>query len=274
MKLYLFALALLTTAVCCNPLRNAQPTVDTTGMDTITDLQLLQPNKAALYKTPDGVYHAVTWVPDLEDSLQTEALLPEGAHSLRAAANRRCDHDYFDGSYRAAVKTTIHSGSYRKYTYLSTMLNSLPEDDYMANDLTPPITTATLRVTEEKRNVRITRTYLYGYSKQADEDYHLIVGTTTNPATARYFNVEVSGAPSDENAAAYTTLSNVLTTFHTATGGERCGSGYLMYNPPLRLEVRGSLFFDKEHYNEDIGPAAARPLTAWEVHPVTYLKFY
>ena len=45
------------------------------------------------------------------------------------------------------------------------------------------------------------------------------------------------------------------------------------FEQPLKIEVKGSLFYDKQHHNGLIGPAAARPPDAWEIHPVTGMNY-
>lgn len=276
MKNYLCCLFICLIFSCAKT-KKSHSTADTfVPLDTISDISLLADRGRAIYKTPSGKCYDMFFVPDpadeiveaAEDSIGTRSML------LRSASNQRCDSEVFDGKYRKEAKTSIYSGTLKRYSTLTRFLNTLQNDYFMAEEHDPEITTASLRVTEEKRYVRIARTYLYAYSKQADEDYHLIFGTTSDPATARYFNAEISGVPEDQSTSSYTKLLAVWDDFAEHIGGEKCGSGYIFFSEPQRVELSGCLFFDKEHYNENIGPARARPLSAWEIHPITKLKFY
>lgn len=276
MKNYLLLLLLLSLLACNKINKTIQSEALLIPLDTISDIQLLSQKGRAVYKTPSGKYYDMYFIPDsteFQDSAFNETL---GSRSLlaRAATNKRCDNEAFDGKYRKEAKTTIHSGTYKSYTTLARFMNTLKDDDFMAEEHDPAITTSSLRMVEESKNVKVGRAYLYAYSKQTDEDYHLIFGTSTNPATAKYFNAEISGIPDDSQSPAHDPLEEVWNAFIDHIGGERCGSGYYFFSEPQRVELSGSLFFDKEHYNENIGPAAARPLSAWEIHPITKLRFY
>jgi hypothetical protein len=275
MKNYLIVLIAFALLVCCKSQRLNQASAEATPLDTIADLQLLSEKGRAVYKSPSGKYYEMYFVADSTEFLDSGITESNGTSimALRAATNRRCDHDEFDGKYRKEAKTSIHSGSYKKYTTLARFMNTLVDDDFMAGEHDPAITTSSTRVVEESKNVRIVKAYLYAYSKQTDEDYHLIFGTSTNPETARYFNAEISGVPS-AGSASHDALQTVWDNFNSDIGGESCRSGYYFFETPQRVELKGSLFFDKEHYNENIGPAEARPLSAWEIHPITYLRFY
>lgn len=276
MKSYLLVLSCCILLVCCKSQRISQKEASLLTLDTITDIQLLSDKGHAVYKTPSGKCYAMYFVPDSTDAAENST--PDSAASMtfavRAASNRRCDSDAFDGRYRSEAKTSIYGGTIKKYTTLARFMNTLKDDEFMATEHNPQITTSSVRVIEENKTVRIARAYLYAFSKQTDEDYHLIFGTSNNPETARYFNAEISGVPADEQSPAYAILLGVWNDFSDHIGGDRCSSGYYFFDDPQRVELSGSLFFDKEHYNEAIGPANARPLSAWEIHPITKLKFY
>lgn len=253
------------------------------GLDTITDLDLLPLKTRAVYKTEQGEYLVMRYEADFSDSIQENidtsiaAMRVPGIAKIRtmgvatARVNRRCDSDYFDGSYRWEAKISKSDASLQTYNTLHSFMNTLENDDNMANHSTP-ITTNSARVPEENRNVRLKTAFLYCYSRQTDEDFHLIIGTTQNSTTAIYFNVEVSGLPNDDDDT-FSAIQRVRENFLIKAQQRLCSSGYYFFDTPKKIELKGSLFFDKEHYNEDIGPASARPLTAWEIHPVTYFKY-
>jgi hypothetical protein len=185
-------------------------------------------------------------------------------------ANKRCDSDKFDGSNRSVAKTTISPASLQTYNTLRAFINTLPDKDVMAAAITG---TSAHRIADEERNVRIKKAYLYAYSRQTDEDFHVIIGTTKNAtASTKYFNVEISGLPQAGDAS-FTTLQSARTSFLTKATEKLCSSGYYFYKFPLKVEVSGSLFFDKQHHNGKIGPEEARPPNAWEIHPVTSIIY-
>jgi hypothetical protein len=247
------------------------------GLDTITDINLLQSKKKAIYKNENNEFYLMRYETDPRDSAarsDTMHLNREGG--IRSTGftvvvpNGRCDSENFEGTDRAAAKITISPASLQTYATLRSFINSLPDADATAaavpNSSSP-------RIPAEDRNVRIKKTYLYAYSRQTDEDFHVIVGTTKKPsAITKYFNVEISGLPPAGDAS-FSQLQAVRVSFLTKASQRLCSSGYFFYENPLKIEVRGSLFYDKQHHNGLIGPAKARPPDAWEIHPVTMLIF-
>lgn len=88
-------------------------------------------------------------------------------------------------------------------------------------------------------------------------------------------NVEVSGLPA-ANSPFLTMLSaarNEFKAFFTANGNALPMSGYDKYDPPIPIKVTGSLFFDVDHVPPAVGPTGMKPLTAWEIHPVSDIQF-
>lgn len=255
------------------------------GLDTITDVNLLESKKRAIYQNKKGERFIMRYEPDPGDSAeQKNDTLPRVAtrniktSSLTAGriifivkpANGRCDSEYFDGSYRKEVKLSKSNSSLQTYATLSSFKNTLQDDAYMASSISH---STTPRIPEENRYVKIKKAYLYCYSKQTDEDFHVIIGTTKNPsATTKYFNVEISGLPPDAYPA-FADIQAARNSFLTKADSHLCSSGYYFFETPLKVEIKGSLFFDKQHYKDAIGPVSARPTSAWEIHPVTYLLF-
>ena len=269
MKSLVLFICLLAQAWSCKPAGKLAGTT-TTGLDTITNINQVPKNAKAVLKTEGGEYFVMRHEADPVDSM---ALVVDSSEAALAppAANNKCDSENFDGVYRSECKITSSNATIRNYNKLSTFISSLRPDAEMAN-YQPAINRNTLRVAEEDRNVKIKTAYLYCYARQTDEDFHLIIGTTDNPSTAKYFNVEISGLPATD-AVDFAALEAARNAFLAKADKKLCGSGYYFFDAPLKVELRGSLFFDREHYNEAIGPASARPKTAWEIHPVTYFKY-
>lgn len=248
------------------------------GLDTITNINQLEAKKIAIYKNAKGEYFLMRYEPDPEDSIEErdtiQLLNSSGGVSNKVftivAVNKRCDSENFDGSNRSDAKISVSTSPLQSYGTIRALAATLPDKDLMADSISG---SNNLRIPSENRNVRIKKTYLYAYSRQTDEDFHVIIGTTKKPtASTRYFNVEISGLP-PSGTQSFSLLKAARDSFRTKATEDLCKSGYFFYVNPLKIEVSGSLFFDKQHHNDLIGPAAARPPDAWEIHPVTSLIF-
>ncbi len=270
----LFILLVITTAVsasCSSPHRTTKAEAAT--LDTITNINVLKSKGKAIYKNKEGETYIMRYEPDPEDStegVQTIAPAPKGGSSdsppAAAETNKRCDSDTFDGSYREGAKTSLSPAALENFRTLRAFVNTLPGKDLMADSITG---SNSPRIASEERNVRIKKAYLYAYSRQADEDFHVIIGTSKKPtASTKYFNVEVSGPPPADDSS-FLTLKAARDSFLTKAAQNLCSSGYFFYENPLQVEVSGSIFFDKQHNGGAIGPASARPADAWEIHPVS-----
>jgi hypothetical protein len=177
----------------------------------------------------------------------------------------------FRGSHRKVPKTSIASGAKTTFDGLEDLLESLPDDDDM-RDHTPAITTSTMsRATEENRNVKVTA-WMYAIKYEADQDWHVILGTDPADGDPTFFNAEVSGLPGNA-ASSFAKLKKVRQSLATILDGKLPGGGsYRKYTKPIPVIVEGSLFFDIDHVAGVVGPTGMRPQTAWEIHPITSLR--
>jgi hypothetical protein len=248
------------------------------GLDTITNINQLETKKKAIYKNAKGEHRLMRYEPDPKDSTEENDSLrlinSGGGANIRSfivlAVNKRCDSDNFDGSNRADAKISISPSTLQSYSTIRSLAGTLPGKDLMVDSISG---TNMPRIPSENRNVTIKKAYLYAYSRQTDEDFHVIIGTTKKAsATTRYFNVEISGLPPAGHPS-FDILNAVRNAFFLEATDNLCASGYFFYINPLKIEVSGSLFFDRQHANGLIGPASARPPDAWEIHPVTSLVF-
>jgi hypothetical protein len=140
----------------------------------------------------------------------------------------------------------------------------------------PPITTGadSGRVAEEERNVRL-KAFLYAASREADNDFHLILGRDAAEEPHVYMTAEVSGLPPHASAS-FATLDGARQSFKDFFGNDLPGTTYDFYDPPIPVEVEGSLFFDMSHANgQGPGPASLRAdiPTIWEIHPISKITF-
>jgi hypothetical protein len=188
------------------------------------------------------------------------------------ATARLTPGDDFAGTDRRDAKLSIVDAAAESFADLQPLVESLPEDSSMIEH-DPAITRdpSSPRVEEEQRVVRV-RAFLYAASRETDNDFHFIVGRDpTLPPT--YMNMELSGLP-PSTSETFARLDTARNAYKTFVNNQTPGAGYHHYDPPIPIEVEGSLFFDITHATgPHPGPAALRPETIWEVHPISSIVF-
>ena len=178
------------------------------------------------------------------------------------------DDNVFKGKARAQAKTTLAHAKLEKFTLLPTLLDSLPSDNDMLS-YQPRIDRDTPRVKEETRNVS-TCAFVYGTKREDDNDYHVIIGD----GNGRFMNVEISGLPQDGTKKNRKALAAPRDTFEAfIEAGGRTTGNYTGWGDPVPIYIEGSLFYDTEHKPGVVGPAWARPKSAWEIHPISKILF-
>lgn len=187
--------------------------------------------------------------------------------------------DKFGGTARKAAKISIAKAKTEEFDDLADLIASLTSDDAMRKHK-PKITVdaKSNRVAEEQRNIRVTA-YIYAASREDDNDFHLIIGRDPEEAPERYMTMELSGLP-PSNAASFKKLKAARNAFkkffNENFDGKLPGLKYDFYDPPIPVEIEGSLFFDMSHAKGSVpGPQKLRPNmpTIWEVHPITKMVF-
>ena len=180
--------------------------------------------------------------------------------------------DDYAGKDRKAAKLSIPAAQPETFSDLKVVLDSLVPDATMeAKGI--PTDESSDRVAEEQRNVRVS-TFLYAFSREKDNDFHLILGRDPN-LPPLFMNMEVSGLPTEPGSASLQTLTTVRNAFKTQFKDHLVNPGYNFIKPPMPVDIGGSLFFDATHAGggPTPGPQSAKPNTVWEVHPVTTLTF-
>jgi hypothetical protein len=90
-------------------------------------------------------------------------------------------------------------------------------------------------------------------------------------------NVEISGLPrsGEPFKGDLTAVRDAFKTKMQFSDDDPPADGsYIKFDPPLHVQVTGSLFFDVEHLApHTVGPTDHRPKTAWEIHPVRNIAF-
>ncbi len=183
--------------------------------------------------------------------------------------------DSYAGTSRKAAKLSIAAAPLEVFSDLKSLVASLTADKTMIAHKPPITTDATSdRVAEEQRNIRV-RAWLYAASKEADNDFHLIIGSDPQAKPITCMTMELSGLPPSRSRS-YRKLKQARDAFKQFFGTQLPGMTYDFYNPPIPVELEGSLFFDMTHAKgQKPGPQSLRPFipTIWEVHPITSMKF-
>jgi len=181
--------------------------------------------------------------------------------------------DNFAGKDRKAAKLSIAAAPTENFSDVSKLIASLPALDAMIK-LHIPTTANSNRVQQEKRNIHVTG-FLFAASAEADNDFHLIVGRDPKAGQEMYMTMEVSGLP-PANSPAFGPLNTARTAYKQFFGTKNLpGAGYHFYQPPIPVQIDGSLFFDATHSTGQApGPPSlkSRMPTIFEVHPITKIK--
>ncbi len=254
------------------PLRPGMP-----ALDTIHSTIPFAPKRGASYRiirtTETDSYEKSPAALKIPKLLRTKGAPPSAPLQAAVAAQPPAG-DNFQGTARKAAKLSKAQANTEKFKDLKDLIGSLAPESKMISHQ-PPITTdpASNRVKEEQRNLSIAA-FLYAASREADNDFHLIVGRDHKLTPEMYMTMEVSGLP-PANAPAYGDLNAARTAFKKFFGTKLPGLTYDFYDPPIPVQIEGSLFFDMTHATGGRpGPPSlkSRMPTIWEVHPVTSIK--
>ncbi len=183
--------------------------------------------------------------------------------------------DNFRGTARKAAKTSIANAPVEVFADLRDLIATLPSTQAMVNH-NPPITVSSNsnRVAEEKRNVQL-RVWLYAASRENDNDFHLIFGRSPGSLPKMYMTMELSGLP-PASSTHFNKLKAARDAYKNFFGNSLPGTSYQHYDPPIPVEIEGSLFFDMSHSTgSKPGPQRLRNNmpTIWEVHPISKIVF-
>jgi hypothetical protein len=188
--------------------------------------------------------------------------------------------DLFKGSSRKASKLSISDAKMEKFSDLADLIATLLTDKVMLTKGISKNDPASKRVAEEDRNVRVDA-YLYAASREDDNDYHFIVGRDPDAGGKEvYMNMELSGLPAAnaKSRAALEKARDAFKAFFTKNfAGNLPGTSYDFYDPPIHIEVEGSLFWDATHggpKDSKPGPQSLRAKipNVWEVHPISKIN--
>jgi len=200
---------------------------------------------------------------------------------IRAAVKRPVNRgkgtagDNYAGTDRKAAKLSIATGQVEEFADVAALAEQLVPLVPKMMSLHISIKADSGRVPEEQRNIHFAKAFLYAASREADNDFHLIVGCDPNSEDEVYMTMEISGLP-PTNYPAFNDLNEARTAFKTFFGQANLpGAGYHYYHPPIPLDIQGSLFFDATHSKGQApGPPSLKPNmpTIFELHPVSSIK--
>jgi hypothetical protein len=240
--------------------------------DTIISIQQLV--DTGVFKARNGEIFRVHFEEDIE--IQEVGYRYRVIRNTRGVAqkvkepNKACDNgNFFDGTYRKSAKESYVNGSGNiinppNLAALIARLKTIDISQFQINSNTP-------RVAPENKSITLSSVYLYALKRESDEDYHIIIGTTQDPSTAEWFNIECAGLP-PRSSPYFSTLNAARNKVVSFLNGELCKNGYTFFDDHPIIQVTGSLFYDKEHATSIVGPTQFKPLTAWELHPLVDFK--
>jgi hypothetical protein len=256
---------------CCQPVSCCAPVVRPT---TTAEL------RAAQFRDPSGLFHSVLKstdidVEELNERLEARSLTPE-LFALRERVQKwdGSDGETFCRTDRRAAKTSYYEGPNHKefqtfkefHDWLS---QSQRNQDHM-EELNISHGSDSDRVAEEEYEITVTA-YLCAAGKQSDNDYHLIIGAGPRSTETAKLNVEISGLR-PRGGQELRDARHEFDEYCLSKWGGPPGGGYTYLDPPERVKITGSLFFDVDH-----GPGAVGPRkwqedfdTSWEIHPIRH----
>jgi hypothetical protein len=241
-----------------------------TVLATLPEQRAGMPARDAITGITTGPTYTIIHTQEM-DKYEKGAMGPGLAVAAAAAAPVG---DNFGGTARKAAKLSIGTGKVQNYKDVKDLIKSLVPDAKMIAHK-PKITTAATskRVQEEEANVHVTA-FLYAASREADNDFHLIIGRNPKATPEMYMTMELSGLPPTSSASFNQLKStrDAFKQFFKSHGMNLPGLTYDFYQPPIPVEIDGSLFFDMTHAKPPHpGPPSlkSRMPTIWEVHPIT-----
>jgi hypothetical protein len=201
-----------------------------------------------------------------ETPLEVADILPLTAPRVAPTDNK------FRGTARKAAKLSIADAPMESFDDIDNLIATLKSHNKMkAKRISTDAGSG--RVPEEKRNVHV-KAFLYAASLEDDNDFHLIIGRDPDKP-AKYMTVEISGLPPTSRSS-FEALDGTRTAYFDFFRDGLPGTTYDFYDPPIPIEIEGSLFWDASHATGSRpGPSKLRPKmpVVWEIHPVTKIVF-
>jgi hypothetical protein len=235
-----------------DPLRPGMPALDSIHDDSVTFKSKPKgPTYRILRTTEVDSYETTPTAKALGNALKGKKA-PAAAAIAAALKTKLPGDDNFAGQARRAAKLSIAAAPTENFSDVSKLINSLPTVDSMVK-LNIPTTTNSNRVQQENRNVHVSG-FLFAASREADNDFHLIVGRDPNATQEMYMTMQLSGLP-PAGSPAFDPLNTARSAYKQFFNTQNLpGAGYDFYQPR--------------------GPPSlkSRMPTIFEVHPITKIK--
>ena len=185
--------------------------------------------------------------------------------------------DIFEGSHRATPKTTVvHGGESETFEDIDGLIGYFESPTRRQEQWWGTVITKT---TEERNqeielvNVTINNAWIYEISKQADNDYHLLIGVNPDADNGRYLNAEISGInPDSPDATNLWELRKSFKKQYQDSTGNSLPTGFTQPMKPIHIRVSGSIFLDADHGRRAVGHGDIKNFTSWEIHPITNIQ--
>jgi hypothetical protein len=174
--------------------------------------------------------------------------------------------DDYIGKERREAKLSIASGPMENFSDLKSLLASLPTDSVASAQIPK-----SGRSDDEKRNVRV-QAFIYAGKWQVSNDISLVIGPKPGTEPMSYMSAMVSGLP-PKDSKFFGQIKSVRNAVRAFFGDVLPGKMYDRYDPPIPVEIEGSLFFNNAHPLGSVGPSGFKSGTRWEIHPITKIVF-
>jgi hypothetical protein len=270
-------LFLLWLVVSCSSTRKLK-TDKETGLPLARKLSQLDSVQEGMLRGRSGVlFHAVRAeaADEMEDA-------EEAADDCKSRP-KECTDPSFRGSDRRDAKLSFNKKNQKDPESLKHLVARLMKSDEAMHTHVPKISLAcnSLRLPEEMENVFLEHVYVYVILREADGDYHLIVGNGTDSTSDMLMGVEISALP-ETTSPYYNKLKQVRDKFERKH--KTCSRLNLWEkrkkNALPEISVKGTLFYDMGHSRDKgkkqnySGDKTIKTGTYWEIHPATYIKFW
>jgi hypothetical protein len=176
--------------------------------------------------------------------------------------------DVLVGHTRMTARTSVSAAPTETFKSLDELLAALPSDEKMRQH-DPPISRAPSsgRVAEEERNVTVD-TFLHAAKRNMSNDFNLILGGGTAQARRPCLSAKISALP--KKGRFNNVLKPVRKEFEQLFQNKPVpGSRWTFYDPPIPVQVSGSLFYNILHLPGTVGPRDMATDSSWEIRPIT-----
>lgn len=183
----------------------------------------------------------------------------------------------FTGTIRGDVKTSFVNLAADTFESIKKLRNWLPDDEFMHKSTEAKYNNSP-RTKEENHNVYLEDVWIFGVKREDDNDFHLIIGSSKSLEKEQpLLTAEISGLPdsASEYFAVLAEARNTLIDYFGDNSKKEMVFVASEKHPPIHLDfICGSLFFDNHHYGGHSKISNYKVFSAWEIHPVTKIKFH